>query len=116
MKLIFPIISMCALAVTTHASFDLARSRPPVAMPQPKNVTVHADPRVDNYFWLREKENPAVINYLERENAYTEAVLAPATNLRANLYQELIGRIQEDDTSAPVSWLGYSYYTRTEKI
>ena len=115
MKLIFPIIFMCALAVTTHASFDLARSRPPVATPQPKNVTVHADPRVDNYFWLREKENPAVINYLERENAYTEAVLAPATNLRANLYQELIGRIQEDDTSAPVSWLGYSYYTRTEK-
>ena len=71
MKLICPIISMCALAVTTQASFDLARSRPPVATPQPKNVTVHADPRVDNYFWLREKENPAVINYLERENAYT---------------------------------------------
>lgn len=106
---------MCALAVTTQASFDLARFRPPVATPQPKNVTVHADPRVDNYFWLREKENPAVINYLERENAYTEAVLAPATNLRANLYQELIGRIQEDDASAPVTWLGYRYYTRTEK-
>ncbi|NBR58365.1 MAG: S9 family peptidase [Opitutaceae bacterium] len=115
MKFSTAVISMCALTLTAQASFDLTLPRPPVATPQPKNVTVHEDPRVDNYFWLREKENPAVINYLERENAYTEAVLAPAANLRASLYQEMIGRIKEDDSSAPVTWLGYNYYTRTEK-
>ena len=97
------------------AAFDLTDPKPPVAAKKPKDVTVHEDRRIDDYFWLREKGSPAVINYLEQENAYTEAVLAPAKELRATLYHEMVGRIKEDDTSAPVPYLGYDYYTRTEK-
>jgi len=105
---------MCSLAVSTQA-FDLVNPQPPVAAKKPKDVTVHEDRRIDDYFWLREKGSPEVVNYLEQENAYTEAVLAPAKTLRGTLYAEMVGRIKEDDTSAPVPFLGYTYYTRTEK-
>ncbi len=105
---------MCALFLSAQA-FDLVNPQPPVAAKKPKDVTVHEDKRIDDYFWLREKDTPEVVSYLERENAYTEAVLAPAKELRAALYQEMVGRIKEDDSSAPVPFRGYVYYTRTEK-
>jgi oligopeptidase B len=105
---------MCALAPLAQA-FDLVTPNPPVAAKRPKDVTVHADRRIDDYFWLREKGNPEVVRYLEQENAYTEAVLAPVKELRDTLYREMLARIKEDDASAPVPFLGYAYYTRTEK-
>ncbi|HET7535647.1 MAG TPA: S9 family peptidase [Candidatus Didemnitutus sp.] len=108
------VFSMCA-ATITFAGFDLATTKAPVAAKQPKDVTVHEDKRIDDYFWLREKSNPAVRSYLEQENAYTESVLAPAKELRATLYKEMRGRIKEDDTSAKQPYLGYEYYSRTEK-
>ncbi len=108
------LVLMCALFVSAPA-FDLANPKPPVAAKKPKDVTVHEDQRIDDYFWLREKGKPEVVNYLEQENAYTEAVLAPAKELRAALYQEMVSRIKEDDSSAPVPFRGYLYYTRTEK-
>lgn len=97
------------------ANLDLAKARPPVAEKKPKEVSVHGDRRIDDYFWLREKENPGVRAYLEEENAYTDAVLAPSKGLRDTLYKEMVGRIVEDDTTAPVPYLGYLYYSRTEK-
>jgi len=109
------LLTMCALLPSARAAFDLTNPKPPIAAKKPKDVTVHEDKRIDDYFWLREKGNPEVVNYLEQENAYTEAVLAPAKELRAALYAEMVGRIKEDDTSAPVPFLGYTYYTRTEK-
>jgi oligopeptidase B len=109
------LVLMCALSLTAQAAFDLTNPKPPVAAKKPKDVTVHEDKRIDDYFWLREKGSPEVVSYLERENAYTEAVLAPAKELRAALYQEMVGRIKEDDSSAPVPFRGYVYYTRTEK-
>jgi oligopeptidase B len=105
---------MCAVTLSAQA-FDLANPKPPVAAKKPKDVTVHEDKRIDDYFWLREKGTPEVVNYLEQENAYTEAVLAPAKELRAALYKEMVGRIKEDDSSAPIIFKGYAYYTRTEK-
>ncbi len=105
---------MCSAAVSTQA-FDLVNPKPPVAAKKPKDVTVHEDRRIDDYFWLRDKGSPEVVSYLEQENAYTEAVLAPAKELRATLYGEMVGRIKEDDSSAAVPFLGYDYYTRTEK-
>ncbi|MBI3885404.1 MAG: S9 family peptidase [Opitutae bacterium] len=111
-----PLLLCFLMAATTAlAGFDLATPRAPVAAKKPHDVTVHGDKRIDDYFWLREKGSPAVVSYLEQENAYTEAVLAPAQELRAALYREMVGRIKEDDTSAPVPYLGYAYYTRTEK-
>ena len=82
---------------------------------KPKDVSVHGDARVDEYFWLREKENPAVLAHLKAENAHTEAVLAPALALREKLYQEMAGRMKEDDSSAPVPLLGWLWYERMEK-
>ena len=87
-------------AVVSPAQFDLAQTQAPVAAQRPKDVTVHEDKRIDDYFWLREKDNPEVKTYLEQENAYTESVLAPAKELRAALFAEMRGRIKEDDTSA----------------
>jgi oligopeptidase B len=105
---------MCAVFLSAQA-FDLTNTKPPVAMKKPKDVTVHEDKRIDDYFWLREKGAPEVVSYLEQENAYTESVLAPEKELRATLYREMVARIKEDDTSAVVPYLGYGYYTRTEK-
>lgn len=88
---------------------------PPIAKTVPKEVTVHGDKRVDNYAWLRERDNPEVTQYLEAENEYTEQVMAPLKPLQETLYKEILGRIQETDLSVPVKRDDYFYYTRTEE-
>lgn len=88
---------------------------PPVAKRVPKVNAVHGDERTDDYFWLRGKENPEVIAYLEAENAYTDAVLEPAAGLRERLYQEILGRIKQTDLSAPYRDGEHFYYSRTEE-
>jgi oligopeptidase B len=87
--------------------------RPPIAPRRPKVLEKHGDPRIDPYYWMREKGNPEVIGHLEAENAYTDAVMAPTEALRERLYREIVGRIQETDTSAPSFFKGYWNYTRT---
>jgi oligopeptidase B len=76
---------------------------------------VHGDRRVDDYAWLRNAEDPRVLEYLRAENAYTDAVMAPTNELQQSLYGEMLGRIQQTDTSAPVRDGPYSYYSRTEE-
>ncbi len=76
---------------------------------------LHGDTRTDPYFWMREKSNPEVTAYLEAENAYTDAVLAPTKELQEALYQEMKGRIQETDLSVPYKYGDYFYYSRTEE-
>jgi oligopeptidase B len=88
---------------------------PPVAKIVPKEIAVHDDTRVDHYAWLRERENPDVIAYLEAENAHTEQVMAHTKPLQEALYKEILGRIQETDLSVPVKRDDYFYYTRTEE-
>jgi oligopeptidase B len=88
---------------------------PPIAPRIPKAITQHGHTRVDNYFWLRGRDNPETIRYLEAENAYAEAVLKPVEGLREQLYQEILGRIQQTDLSVPVRKGNYYYYTRTEE-
>src|SRR5688572_5668505 len=75
--------------------------------------TLHGDARSDDYFWLRVKSDPAVRAYLEAENKYADAVLAPLTPLREQLYKEMLGRIKQTDLSVPTRDRGYYYYTRT---
>src|SRR5574339_307942 len=74
----------------------------PKAKTESKVIELHGDKRVDNYFWLRQKENPEVRGYLEPENRYTESVMKDTGPLQKKLYEELVGRIQEDDVSAQV--------------
>jgi oligopeptidase B len=87
---------------------------PPIAAVKPHNITTHGHIRTDNYYWLREKENPEVIAYLEAENAYMQAMTAHTTDLQQTLYEEMVGRIQETDSTAPVKHGDFYYYTRTE--
>src|SRR3989442_14876808 len=88
--------------------------KPPVARREPVEHVLHGDRRVDHYAWLRHKEDPEVIAYLEAENAYTEAVLKPTEVFQERLYQEMLGRILQTDLSVPYRLRGYLYFTRTE--
>ena len=91
----------------------LKQTHPPVAAVRPHAITQHGETRVDNYFWLREKENPEVREYLEAENAWTAEQMRDTEPLQEQLYREIVGRIQETDTSAPVRSAGWLYYSRT---
>ena len=88
---------------------------PPIAPAHPHSVTLHGDTRVDDYFWLREKGSAEVTAYLEAENAYAEEQLAPTAALQKTLYDEIVGRIQETDQSAPYRKGAFEYYHRTEE-
>jgi oligopeptidase B len=90
-----------------------ASPAPPVAKAVPRATTLHGDTRIDNYFWLRDRADLDVIAYLEAENAYTEAIMKSTEPLQTNLYQEILGRIKEDDLSVPVKRDDYYYYSRT---
>ncbi len=76
---------------------------------------VHGERRVDEYFWLRERDNPEVRAYLEAENAYADALLAPTEPLQSRLYQEMLGRIKETDQNVPYRKGSFFYYSRTEQ-
>ncbi len=88
---------------------------PPVATRIPKVDTLHGEILVDDYYWLREKQNPAVLAYLQAENAYTAAGMKHTEALQEQLYRELLGRVKETDLSVPYQSHGYWYYTRTEQ-
>ena len=88
---------------------------PPAAALQPRTFSLHGDKRFDNYFWLREKSNPAVIDYLNAENRYTETAMQRTEALQKKLYDEILGRIKQTDLSVPVREGGYFYFTRTEE-
>ncbi len=87
----------------------------PIAEKDPKSITVHGDSRVDNYFWLRDKENPKVMQYLKAEDAWSDAVMKPLAPLQDTLFKEMVGHIKETDESAPYRRGDYFYYTRTEQ-
>jgi len=87
---------------------------PPVAKKVPHRTETHGDLRIDDYFWLREKTNPEVIQLLKDENAFTDAVLKPIEKQRESLFSEMKARIKEDDQAVPYFLGGYYYYTRVE--
>ena len=87
----------------------------PIAKIVPKEMTAHGDRRVDNYFWLRDRNDPDTIAYLEAENSYTEQVMKHTEPLQASLYAEMLGRIQQTDATVPLKRDDYYYYTRTEE-
>lgn len=80
----------------------------------PKEMTIHGHTRIDNYYWLNERDNPEVSRYLEAENDYTETVMKPQEALREKLFREITGRIKQEDSSVPYLLNGYWYYTRYE--
>ncbi|MEN8144736.1 MAG: S9 family peptidase [Gemmatimonadota bacterium] len=86
----------------------------PIARIEPVVFTDHGVLRVDPYYWLRERENPEVLEYLKAENAYCDERLAGTLSLQKTLYGEITGRIQETDQSAPYAYGEYLYSTRLE--
>jgi oligopeptidase B len=88
---------------------------PPIAEKQPQVLELHGEQRVDNYFWMREQNNPKVIGYLEAENAYTNAMMQHTEALQTRLYEEMLSRIKETDLSVPYRKDDYYYYSRTEE-
>jgi oligopeptidase B len=86
----------------------------PKAKIVPKNLKKHKDIRIDNYFWLNERENPEVIEYLNQENAYYQSMTEHTKDFQNLLYEEMKSRIKEDDSSVPYFYNGYYYITRFE--
>lgn len=87
---------------------------PPVAAVKPKELEKHGDIRTDNYYWLNERENPEVIDYLTKENDYYKQMTAHTKQFQDELFLEMKGRIKEDDSSVPYFYNGYYYITRYE--
>jgi oligopeptidase B len=80
----------------------------------PKSLKKHKETRIDNYFWLNDRENPEVIDYLNKENEYYQKMTQHTKGLQESLYEEMKGRIKEDDSSVPYFYNGYYYITRFE--
>src|SRR5713226_6651318 len=100
------VLSLTFLLISTLASMKVMAQdgnspmlQPPTTEKKPKSTEINGDRLTDNYFWLREKANPAVIAHLEAENAYAAAVLKPTEALQEKLYKEILSHIKQTDVS-----------------
>ena len=109
------LLALAAVPALLHAQAAPPPPTPPVAAKKPFVVKGPVS-RNDEYYWLRDdsRKNPEMLAYLNAENAYADAVLAPLKPLEDKLYSEIVGRIKQDDASVPVRERGYYYYTRFE--
>lgn len=103
------------LSLVTFTFLNAQNMKAPVAKKIPTELKKFDDVRIDNYYWLNDRENQEVIDYLNAENAYTEAVLKDTEQLQKDLFEEIKSRIKEDDESVPFKYNGYWYITRFEK-
>ncbi|MFY0253976.1 S9 family peptidase [Chitinophaga sp. 30R24] len=94
---------------------DQHEIKPLVAEKIPKQLRIHGDTRIDNYYWMNDRENPKVLDWLHAENAYLDTMMAPEKKLRESLYEEMRSRIKETDMSVPYLKNGYYYYVRYEE-
>lgn len=104
-------LAIVLMACSKEASVDAM----PVAEKRPVTLEMHGDSRVDDYYWLREREDPAVIAYLEQENAHTVRSLQPFSGLQNILFDEMKARIKQDDESVPYRLGDHHYYVRYEE-
>ncbi|MCJ7612850.1 MAG: oligopeptidase B, partial [Candidatus Aminicenantes bacterium] len=88
--------------------------KPPLAEKIPQQLSAQGQTRVDDYYWLKERDNPKVLAYLKAENEYLDKVMAAAKPLQEKLYSEIVGRIKQDDSAVPYKLRGYYYYRRYE--
>ncbi len=111
------LLFVIALAILTIPSTAQMTNgiQPPVAEVNPTTLEKHGHQRVDNYFWLNQRENPKTIDYLNAENDYTDKVMEPTKALQEKLFEEIKGRIKQTDTSVPYKLDDYVYYTRFEE-
>jgi len=110
---ILPLLGIIILLNSCNQNQDVMKS--PVANKIKKELTIHDHTRIDNYYWMNNREDPEVLAYLKEENAYTKAILKHTEELQDNLYKEIVGRIKQTDMSVPFLQNGYFYYTRYEE-
>ncbi len=114
-------IYSCSLLLTaialimTGCSENRESMKPPVAKKINKELNAHEHVRIDNYYWLNERESPEVIDYLTLENDYSKAMMRHTEELQTLLYDEIVGRIKQTDMSVPYKYNAYYYYTRYEE-
>ena len=89
--------------------------KPPIATITPTALEKHGHVRADNYFWLKDRDNPDVVAYLNEENAYAKASMAHTEELQENLFEEIKGRIKQTDMSVPYKLDDYYYYSRYDE-
>ena len=114
-------VFLLSLSISIFASMNVMAQdgkspmllQPPATEKKPKITEINGDRLVDDYFWLREKSNPAVIAHLEAENAYTSAVMKPTEALQDKLYKEMLSHIKQTDVTVPYRWGNHFYYNRT---
>ena len=102
------------LLMTTNIQAADLPAPPDVAKKPHAVTTPFGASRNDEYYWLRDdsRKNPEMLAYLNAENAYVDALMAPHKPLQDKLYEEIVGRIKQDDSSVPYRERGYWYYTR----
>ena len=92
----------------------IQNNKPPIAAKIPKKLEIHGDVRIDNYYWLNDKEDQNVLDYLNAENVYFKEVTKHTKRFQEDLFEEMKTRIKEDDESVPYRSNGYFYITRYE--
>jgi oligopeptidase B len=107
-----PFILMASIIET---QLDPLAAKPPVAKRIPVETKIHGETLVDEYAWLRKKTDPAVTDYLQAENKYTDAVMKPTEALQKKLYDEMLGRIKQDDQTPPYRKGKHLYWSKTEE-
>ena len=109
------IISCTTMNKETEIKNQTYFSNPPIAEVIPELFNNFGSERIDNYFWLKDKNDQKVIDYLNAENEYTKEVMTSTEELQQTIYDEIVGKMKEDDESYPTLKDGYYYYSRTEK-
>lgn len=115
MKRQAPLFIIVACATLISCQQQMKNTKPPLAATKPHSFTEHGNTRTDNYFWLKERENPEVIAYLNAENAYCDEVLKDTKSDEDALFKELKARVKENDESVPYIDGGYYYYNKYEQ-
>ncbi|MGC9344979.1 MAG: oligopeptidase B, partial [Bacteroidales bacterium] len=115
MKTNYLLLVVSTILIFVSACKNDTQMKPPVAKKIPKELKIHGDTRIDNYYWMNDREDSAVIAYLEKENAYRESIMKHTEELQSNLYDEIVGRIKQTDMSVPYFLNSYYYYTRYEE-
>ena len=108
--------SLIATILFIAASASLGEAlTPPDAQKQPRELSAHGQTRIDNYYWMRDRDDPQVIEYLEAENRFLESAMADTVSLQQELFDEMVARLDPDDESVPYELNGYWYYRRYEE-
>ncbi|MGF1637794.1 MAG: S9 family peptidase [Cyclobacteriaceae bacterium] len=110
--LILPLMLACKKEEKKSKTMQDSKSSPPIAVKKPKQLIAHDHTRTDNYYWLNERENQEVIDYLNAENTYLDEVMAHTKEGQERLFEEMKGRIKQDDSSVPYKLDDFYYYTK----